>query len=66
MLDIYRAFGAAAASRRHRVSLFADTAIPGGVPQHKIFAELEELAGLLRDKLQGRPVELVFPTFDDP
>lgn len=30
------------------------------------FAELEELAGLLRDKLQGRPVELVLPTPDDP
>ena len=30
------------------------------------FAELEELAGLLRDKLQGRPVELVRPTSDDP
>jgi hypothetical protein len=30
------------------------------------FAELEELTGLLRDKLQGRPVELVLPTPDDP
>ena len=30
------------------------------------FVELEELAGLLRDKLQGRPVELVLPTPDDP
>src|SRR6185369_17821895 len=30
------------------------------------FAEFEELAGLLRDKLQGRPVELVLPTPDDP
>ena len=30
------------------------------------FAELEELAGLLRDKLQGRPVELILPTPDDP
>ena len=30
------------------------------------FAELEELAWLLRDKLQGRPVELILPTPDDP
>lgn len=30
------------------------------------FAELEELTSLLRDKLQGRPVELVLPTPDDP
>ncbi len=30
------------------------------------FAELEELAGLLRDKLQGRPVELVLPATEDP
>ncbi|MPZ30297.1 MAG: hypothetical protein GEV13_04745 [Rhodospirillales bacterium] len=30
------------------------------------FAELEDLAGLLRDKLQGRPVELVLPTPADP
>jgi hypothetical protein len=30
------------------------------------FAELEELTGLLRDKLRGRPVELVLPTPADP
>ncbi len=30
------------------------------------FAELEELARLLHDKLKGRPVELVLPTPDDP
>ena len=30
------------------------------------FAEMEELAGLLRGKLQGRRVELVLPTPDDP
>lgn len=30
------------------------------------FAELEELAGLLRDRLEGRPVELVLPAADDP
>jgi hypothetical protein len=31
---------------------------------HKAYGELEELIGLLRDRLQGRPVELVFPAFD--
>jgi hypothetical protein len=30
------------------------------------FAELEELAALLSDKLQGRPVELIMPAPDDP
>jgi hypothetical protein len=30
------------------------------------FADMEELARLLGDKLQGRPVELVLPTLDDP
>ena len=30
------------------------------------FADLDELAGLLHDKLKGRPVELVLPTPDDP
>jgi hypothetical protein len=32
---------------------------------HESFGELEELVGLLRDRLQGRPVELVFPRLDD-
>jgi hypothetical protein len=30
------------------------------------FAELEELSGLLHDKLKGRPVELALPIGDDP
>ena len=33
---------------------------------HPYCDELQELAGLLRDRLQGRPVELVFPRLDDP
>jgi hypothetical protein len=31
---------------------------------HQAFGELQELIGLLRDRLQGRPVELEFPRLD--
>ena len=64
-LDVYRALGSA----RDGASGIASRYSP--IPQyqvafrnHKAYGELEELVGLLRDRLQGRPVELVFPMFD--
>lgn len=33
--------------------------------RHRDYAEVEELFGLLRDKLRGRPVELTFHTIDE-
>ena len=54
------------AAARHRVALFANPRYQAAFRNTPSFAELEELAGLLRDKLQGRPVELVLPTPDDP
>ena len=65
VLDIYRALWSA----RDQPSGIASRYSP--IPQyqvafrnHKAYGELEELVGLLRDRLQGRPVELVFPAFD--
>jgi hypothetical protein len=65
VLDVYRALWSA----RDQPSGIASRYSP--IPQyqvafrnHKVFGELEELVGLLRDRLQGRPVELVFPMFD--
>ena len=65
VLDVYHALWSA----RDQPSGIASRYSP--IPQyqvafcnHKVFGELEELVGLLRDRLQGRPVELVFPMFD--
>ena len=65
VLDVYRTLGSA----RDEPSGIASRYSP--IPQyqvafrnHKAYGELEELIGLLRDRLQGRPVELVFPAFD--
>lgn len=65
--DVYRALRAAEGQPLDAASRYSP------IPRYQAafrnapsFAELEELAGLLRDKLQGRPVELVLPTPDDP
>ena len=65
VLDVYRALWNA----RNQPSDIASRYSP--IPQyqaafrnHRAYGELEELVGLLRDRLQGRPVELVFPAFD--
>ena len=65
ILDVYRALWSA----RDQPSDIASRYSP--IPQdqvafrnYKAFGELEELVGLLRERLQGRPVELVFPAFD--
>lgn len=65
--DVYRALRAAEGQPLDAASRYSP------IPRYQAafrntpaFAELEELAGLLRDKLQGRPVELIMPTPDDP
>ncbi|MGZ5913149.1 MAG: hypothetical protein ACXWLB_24985, partial [Reyranella sp.] len=65
VLDVYRALWSA----RDQPTGIASRYSP--IPQyqiafrnHKAYGELEELIGLLRDRLQGRPVELVFPRLD--
>jgi len=65
VLDVYRALWSA----RDQPTGIASRYSP--IPQHQVafrnhkaYGELEELVGLLRDRLQGRPVELVFPAFD--
>lgn len=65
--EVYRALGAAEGQPLDTASRYSP------IPRYQAafrntpsFAELEELAGLLRDKLQGRPVELILPTPDDP
>ena len=67
MREIYRALRAAEGQPLDTASRYSP------IPRYQAafrnapsFAELEELAGLLRDKLQGRPVELILPTPDDP
>ena len=65
--DVYRALRAAEGQPLDTASRYSP------IPRYQAafrntpaFAELEELAGLLSDKLQGRPVELIMPTTDDP
>ena len=65
VLDVYRALWSA----RDQPTGIASRYSP--IPQYQVafrnykaFGELEELVGLLRERLQGRPVELVFPAFD--
>jgi hypothetical protein len=65
VLDVYRALW----SVRDQPPGIASRYSP--IPQYQVafrnykaFGELEELVGLLRERLQGRPVELVFPAFD--
>lgn len=65
--EIYRALNAADSQPRDAAARYSP------IPRYQAafrntpsFAELEELAGLLRDKLKGRRVELVLPTPDDP
>lgn len=65
--EVYRALGAAEGQPLDIASRYSS------IPRYQAafrnapsFAELEELARLLRDKLQGRPVELILPTPDDP
>jgi hypothetical protein len=65
VVDVYRALWSARDQPTDSVSRYSP------IPQyqvafrnHKAYGELEELVGLLRDRLQGRPVELVFPAFD--
>jgi hypothetical protein len=65
--EVYRALSAAEGQPLDTASRYSP------IPRYQAafrnapsFAELEELAGLLRDKLQGRPVELIMPTPDDP
>jgi hypothetical protein len=65
--EIYRALAAAGSEPVDVASRYSP------IPRYQAafrdapsFAELEELASLLRDKLQGRAVELVLPTPDDP
>jgi hypothetical protein len=66
-LDVYRALLAA---RDRPLDVAARySPIPryqAAFRNHPSFAELQELAGLLRERLHGRPVELVLPTPDDP
>jgi len=65
--EVYRALRAAEGQPLDAVSRYSS------IPRYQAafrnapsLAELEELAGLLHAKLQGRPVELVLPTADDP
>ncbi len=64
---IYRELGAAAGRPLDAASRYTPIArYQAAFRDTPTFAELEELAALLRDKLQGRPLELVLPTPDDP
>jgi hypothetical protein len=65
--EVYRALGAARGQPLDIASRYSP------IPRYQAafrntpsFAELEDLAALLREKLQGRPVELILPTPDDP
>ena len=65
VLDVYRALWSARGQPTGIVSRYSP--IPryqSAFRNHKAYGELEELVGLLRDRLQGRRVELVFPAFD--
>jgi hypothetical protein len=65
VLDVYRALWSAGDQPAGIASRYSP--IPRyqvAFRNHKAYGELEELVGLLRDRLQGRPVELVFPAFD--
>ena len=64
---VYRELGAADGRRLDMASRYSP------IPRYQAafratpaFADMEELARLLGEKLQGRPVELVLPTLDDP
>lgn len=65
--EIYRALGAADGQPLDVASRYSP------IPRYQAafrttssFADLEELAGLLHDRLKGRPVELALPMAEDP
>ena len=65
VLDVYRALRNAKDQPADVASRYSP--IPkyqAAFRHHQGFGELEELGGLLRDRLQGRPVELVFSMLD--
>ena len=65
VFDVYRALWSALDQPSGIASRYSPIAqYQVAFRNHKVFGELEELVGLLRDRLQGRPVELVFPMFD--
>jgi hypothetical protein len=66
-VDVYRALRAASNQPLDIVSRYSPiTQYQTAFRDRPDFAELQELANLLREKLHGRPVELVLPTPDDP
>lgn len=65
--EVYRALHAARGQPLDTVSRYSPIARhQAAFRDMPSFAELEELAGLLRDRLKGRPVELVLPVAKDP
>jgi hypothetical protein len=65
--DVYRTLAAAEGQPLDVASRYSPIArYQAAFRKAPAFADMEELARLLGDKLQGRPVELVLPTPDDP
>ena len=65
--EIYRELGSAAGRPLDVASRYSPIArYQAAFRNAPAFADMEELAWLLGDKLQGRRVELVLPTLDDP